>query len=304
MMTMFMQMFEQLLRQRLSADQANAGVPATSCGPGTGTIGPGADAGKPSGGTGANFHGAAAAGGIAADASTRHGIGANLAPSGNGNAIIVNAPIIVPAGKVFDGRNQLYRGGPGLGDGSQNEHQQPMFIVQNGGRLENVRMTGGGDGVHFLGDGSMHNCINEDVSEDAVTIDDARNRAHDAKIAGYPVSALPARAKLEIDNCTFDKAHDKVIQDNGAADVTLKGVCVDGAGKVFRTNGNHREVDSHVQICDSSFKNVKEAVFRTDAPGATVSFQDVAADAPYEALVPSANQASGADRVGYKAYSG
>lgn len=79
-----------------------------------------------------------------------------------------------------------------------------------------------------------------------------------------------------------------MIQDNQAADVLLRNVSVNGAGKVFRTNGGHTDIDSHVTVEDSTLKGIKEAVFRTDAPGAHVSLHGVRDDAPHqvEALSP------------------
>ncbi|WP_372375192.1 pectate lyase [Xanthomonas axonopodis] len=216
---------------------------------------------------------------------------------------VQNKTIVVHKGEVFDGKNQTYIGGSGIGDGSQNEHQQPLFVVEDGGSLCNVRMRGGGDGVHFMGSGKMVNCVNEDVSEDAVTIDGQGNRSHDAGIAGCSAD-VSGRPKVEIVNCTFNNASDKVVQDNGPADVLMSGDTVNGAGKVFRTNGGHRDIDTHLQVKDSDFNNVNEAVFRTDAPGANVVLENVNTDAPDEVISPNASQASGATRIGHKTYSG
>ncbi|MDC8748207.1 pectate lyase [Xanthomonas campestris] len=216
---------------------------------------------------------------------------------------IQNKTIVVHKGEVFDGKGQLYTGGPGLGDGSQNEHQQPLFVVEDGGSLCNVRMGGTGDGVHFMASGKMVNCVNEDVSEDAVTIDGQGNRAHDAGIAGCSPE-VSGRPKVEIINCTFKNAADKVVQDNGAADVVMSGDTVEGAGKVFRTNGGQADIDTHLQVENCEFNQVKEAVFRTDAPGATVTLANLKTDAPDEVIAPDASQATGATRIGHKAYSG
>ncbi|MFA0922168.1 pectate lyase [Xanthomonas fragariae] len=216
---------------------------------------------------------------------------------------IQNKPIVVHKGEVFDGKGQTYIGGPGLGDGSQNEHQQPLFVVEDGGSLCNVHMNGSGDGVHFIGSGKMVNCVNEDVSEDAVTIDGAGNRAHDAGIAGCG-ETVNGRPKVEIINCTFNNASDKVVQDNGSADVVMSGDTVNGAGKVFRTNGGHGDIDSSLEIENCKFNQVKESVFRTDALNATVKMSNLTTDAPKEVIAPSASQAIGATRIGYKPYTG
>ncbi|MDV2450509.1 pectate lyase [Xanthomonas hortorum] len=216
---------------------------------------------------------------------------------------VQNKTIVVHKGEVFDGKGQTYIGGPGLGDGSQNEHQQPLFVVEDGGSVCNVNMKGSGDGVHFMGSGKMINCVNEDVSEDAVTIDGQGNREHDAGIAGCG-SEVGGRPKVEIINSTFNNAADKVVQDNGAADVVMSGDTVNGAGKVFRTNGGHADIDTNLQVENCEFNQVKEAVFRTDAPGATVKISNLKTDAPNEVIAPEASQAIGATRIGHKAYSG
>ncbi|MCC4620078.1 pectate lyase [Xanthomonas cassavae CFBP 4642] len=244
----------------------------------------------------------------ATSAPGKSGPGGSLAPLPSGKVVtappgVQNKPIVVHRGEVFDGKGQTYIGGPRLGKGDQDEHQQPLFIVEDGGSLCNVHMKGGGDGVHFIGNGKMVNCVNEDVSEDAVTINGQGNREHDARIAGGSPE-VSGRPKVEIINCTFNNAADKVVQDNGTADVVMSGDTVNGAGKVFRTNGGHSDVDSHVQIEDCNFNQVKEAVFRTDAPGATVKISNLKTDAPNEVIAPNESQASGATRIGHKAYSG
>ncbi|MFA1262836.1 pectate lyase [Xanthomonas axonopodis pv. fascicularis] len=225
-------------------------------------------------------------------------------PVGSGRTINVNSPIVVHKGEVFDGHNNLYVGGSGIGNGSQSEHQQPMFVVEQGGTLQNVRMSGGGDGIHLLGDATLKNVHNLNVSEDAITIDGPGNREHDSRISGTPASGLPARPKIEILDSSFDNASDKVIQDNQAADVLLRNVSVNGAGKVFRTNGGHTDIDSHVTVEDSTLKGIKEAVFRTDAPGAHVSLHGVRDDAPHQVEALSPSQADGARSVSRKEYTG
>ncbi|MCC4605741.1 pectate lyase [Xanthomonas campestris] len=216
---------------------------------------------------------------------------------------VQNKTIVVHKGEVFDGKGQTYIGGPALGDGSQNEHQQPLFVVEDGGSLCNVHMKGGGDGVHFIGSGKMVNCVNEDVSEDAVTIDGQGNREHDAGIAGSSPQ-VGGRPKVEIINCTFKNASDKVVQDNASADVVMSGDTVEGAGKVFRTNGGHTDIDTNLRVENCEFNQVKEAVFRTDSPDSTVTLANLTTDAPNEVIAPNASQATGAKSVGHKAYSG
>ncbi|WP_322752531.1 pectate lyase [Frankia sp. Cas3] len=50
---------------------------------------------------------------------------------------------------TFDGGMRRYYG---IGDGSQNEHQPAMFVVANGGTIQNVVIGApAGDGIHCKG---------------------------------------------------------------------------------------------------------------------------------------------------------
>ncbi|CAH0446640.1 hypothetical protein LMG10661_02706 [Ralstonia syzygii subsp. syzygii] len=216
----------------------------------------------------------------------------------------VSKPIVVKAGETFDGGGKYYRPTKEMGDGSQNEHQQPVFILEPGAKLKNVQYSGA-DGIHLLGDAKLDRVVNRQVGEDVITIDGPKNRAHDAKIAGIDPNSIPDRpANVEITNSAFYGGKDKIIQDNRSANVTLDGVYVNGAGKVFRTNGGDTQMGTNVNIRNSTFLNVAEVVFRSDSKNSSVSFSNVNSDAPDYALVPDANQATGTNKVSYKAYSG
>lgn len=216
----------------------------------------------------------------------------------------VSKPIVVKAGETFDGGGKYYRPTKEMGDGSQGEHQQPVFILEPGAKLKNVQYSGA-DGIHLLGDAKLDRVVNRQVGEDAITIDGPKNRAHDAKIAGIDPNSIPDRpANVEITNSAFYGGKDKIIQGNRSANVTLDGVYVNGAGKVFRTNGGDTQMSTNVNIRNSTFLNVAEAVFRSDSKNSSVSFSNVNSDAPDYALVPDVNQATGTNKVSYKAYSG
>ncbi|MCL9847913.1 pectate lyase [Ralstonia solanacearum P673] len=216
----------------------------------------------------------------------------------------VNKPIVVKAGETFDGGGKYYRPTKAMGDNSQNEHQQAVFILEPGAKLKNVQYSGA-DGIHLLGDAKLDRVVNRQVGEDAITIDGPKNRAHDAKIAGIDPNSIPNRpANVEITNSAFYGGRDKIIQGNASANVKLDGVYVNGAGKVFRTNGGDTQMNTHVAIQNSTFLNVAEAVFRSDSKSSSVSFLNVNSDAPDYALVPDASQVTGTNKVSYKAYSG
>ncbi|ATJ85401.1 pectate lyase [Ralstonia solanacearum] len=217
----------------------------------------------------------------------------------------VNKPIVVKAGETFNGDGKYYRPTKAMGDNSQNEHQQPVFILEPGAKLENVQYSGA-DGIHLLGSATLDRVVNRQVGEDAFTVDGAKNRLHDAKIAGIDPASIPGGTpKVEIINSAFYGAKDKVGQINGDVDLQVRGMYVNGAGKVFRTNGGDEQIKANVAVRDSNFQNVAEAVFRTDSKYSTASFSsDVKSDAPFDALAPNNSQVTGTNKVSYKAYSG
>lgn len=217
---------------------------------------------------------------------------------------VVDKPIVVKPGETFDGKGVYFKPSSAMGDGSQNEHQKPIFILGEGATLKNVQYSGG-DGIHLLGSARLDNVVNRQVGEDAITIDGEKNRAHDARIAGLDATKSNGPANVEILNSSFYHGRDKIIQDNGNANVTLRGVTVDGAGKVFRTNGG-QPITSNVTIADSTFKNVKEAIFRTDSQTSKLHLQGHidTGDLRTVALTPNKNNIDGTDKIGYKSYSG
>ncbi|AXV80611.1 pectate lyase [Ralstonia solanacearum] len=226
-------------------------------------------------------------------------------PPNYSGEVDVSKPIVVKAGETFDGKNQYFRPTKEMGDGSQNEHQKPLFILEPGATLKNVQYSGG-DGIHLLGSAKLDRVVNRQVGEDAITIDGAKNRAHDAKIAGIDPASIPGGTpKVEIINSAFYGAKDKVGQINGDVDLQVRGMYVNGAGKVFRTNGGDTQIKATVNVQDSNFQNVSEAVFRTDSKFSTASFSgDVKSDAPFDGLAPNKSQVNGTNKVSYKAYSG
>lgn len=222
----------------------------------------------------------------------------------------VSKTIVVPAGATYDGKGQYFKPTSALGDGSQGEHQKPVFILGPGAHLKNVQYSGA-DGIHILGGSAkqpttLENVVNRKVGEDAITIDGDKNRAHDAQVAGIALKDIPSGpTHVQMTNCSFYGGKDKIIQCNGDADVSIKGMYVNGAGKVFRTNGG-QPITARVNIEDSTFTNVKESIFRTDSKTATVNFgKNVdTTNTPTDALVPNRSQATGTNSISYKPYTG
>ncbi|MFE2754543.1 pectate lyase [Actinosynnema sp. NPDC059335] len=122
-------------------------------------------------------------------------------------------------GTYFDGGMKRYYG---IGDGGQGESQDPMFVVANGGTIENLFIDApAGDGIHCEGSCTIRNVWWNDVGEDAATFKSSSSSAT------YLVDGGGAR-----------KASDKVFQHNGAGTVTIRNFQVHDAGKLYRACGN------------------------------------------------------------------
>jgi hypothetical protein len=141
----------------------------------------------------------------------------------------------------FDGGLKRYSG---IGDGGQDEGQDPIFKLADGATLSNVVIgTPNGDGVHCSGSCTLRNVWWEDVGEDAATF-------RGGSSARFTVEGGGAR-----------KASDKVFQHNGGGTLTIRNFQVSDFGKLYRSCGN----------CSTQYKRtvVVENVLVT-APGKTL----------------------------------
>lgn len=167
-----------------------------------------------------------------------------------GNGGVVNSTIVVRAGTTFDGGNKRYTAGPALGDGSQSESQQPVFKVENGGKLINVVLGApAADGVHCHGNATLQNITWEDIGEDAMTIKES--------------------GTVTLDGGSARNGDDKVFQINAASTFRLSNFKASNAGKMIRQNGGTTfKVEVFIDRCDIS--SMDEAIMRVDT-GATQS---------------------------------
>jgi hypothetical protein len=123
---------------------------------------------------------------------------------------------------TFDGGNERFVGGGDLGDGGQDEGQDPLFELADGATLTNVIIgSPAADGVHCQGSCTLSNVFWEDVGEDAATF-----RGTDATVL--------------VDGGSAANADDKVFQDNRGAggSVTISDFEVESFGKLYRSCGN------------------------------------------------------------------
>jgi hypothetical protein len=214
----------------------------TSGAAGAGGAGAGA-AGSGGAGSGAGGEGGAA--GQAGEPAA--GSGGTVAPPEGGS---LDETFVVGAGQTFDGKGKRYTAGSALGDGSQDENQQPLFRLEPGATLVNVVLGGpAADGIHCQGDATLRNIVWEDIGEDALTI--------------------KGEGTVKLDGGSATNGDDKVFQINAASRFEVSNFKASNAGKFIRQNGGTDfKVEVVIDSCDIS--NMDEAIFRTDSDSSTV----------------------------------
>jgi hypothetical protein len=124
----------------------------------------------------------------------------------------------IPVSGVFDGGMRRYCC---IGDGSQEESQDPMFELAPGATLQNVIIGApAGDGVHCSGPCTLRNVWWEDVGEDAATF----------RGSGSPT--------FLVDGGGARAAGDKVFQHNGPGTLTIQNFQATNFGTFYRSCGN------------------------------------------------------------------
>jgi len=168
--------------------------------------------------------------------------------STNGTQVAVNETIRVTSG-TYDGGCRRFQAGSGLGDGSQEEGQDPVFRVENGATLRNVVIgTNGADGIHTYNGATLDNIYWMDVGEDAMTIKSSGTTTV-RNIEGYNGS-------------------DKFFQVNAASTLNVSNCIIHNMGKALRQNGGTTfRVTVSFDSCD--INNMNEGIFRTDSSSST-----------------------------------
>ncbi|MGP3910833.1 pectate lyase [Nonomuraea sp. 10N515B] len=129
----------------------------------------------------------------------------------------VNGTVEVPASGLDGGMRRYCC----IGDGSQEESQDPMFRLAPGATLSNVIIGApAGDGVHCTGPCTLRNVWWEDVGEDAAT---------------FRGSGSPA---FLVDGGGARSAGDKVFQHNGPGTLTVQNFQASNFGTFYRSCGN------------------------------------------------------------------
>lgn len=140
-------------------------------------------------------------------------------PTPTGNVAVTATKAI---SGTYDGGLRRFYGSGDLGDGGQDEGQDPLFNLADGAVLKNVVIGApAADGIHCAGTCTLQNVWWEDVGEDAATFKGKSSSAT------YLVSGGGAKS-----------ASDKVFQFNGAGKLTVTGFQVSNFGKLVRSCGN------------------------------------------------------------------
>jgi pectate lyase C len=179
--------------------------------------------------------------------------------TGAGYALNISSTIRVEAGETYDGGGQtIYASG--MGDGSQDEDQDPVFRLAEGATLKNVRIGAPGcDGVHCYGNNLVENVVWEDVGEDALTVKGDEDENH---------------GTITVRDCTAYHAADKVFQINAPCTFRLENVTCDDFGKVIRQNGGTTfQVIIYIDNC--TFTNGDECIARTDSTSTQLYYSNM-----------------------------
>ncbi|KAG8958770.1 hypothetical protein FRC03_008824 [Tulasnella sp. 419] len=145
-------------------------------------------------------------------------------PASAGYTALATASII-PSGGVFDGHFVKYdrAGSPGDCQGqAETGEAEAVFILEPGATIRNVIIgPAQAEGIHCRGPCTVENVWWEDVCEDAITI--KQTGAND-------VSSITGGGAFG--------AQDKIVQHNGAGNVTIQNFFAANFGKLYRSCGN------------------------------------------------------------------
>ena len=165
--------------------------------------------------------------GVVAVAAVGLGVGAVVWTQGASAATWPSATgtVKVTASKAvsgtLDGGLKRYVGSGALGGDSQEEGQDPLFVLADGAVLKNVIIgSPAADGIHCKGSCTIQNVWWENVGEDAATFKGGSG-------ASYTVTGGGAKG-----------ASDKVFQHNGGGTLTISNFAVSDFGKLYRSCGN------------------------------------------------------------------
>ena len=176
-------------------------------------------------------------------------------PTGGGNSrgsscsstgsVSISSTVLVTSG-TYDGGCQTFNPTSALGDGSQDESQDPAFRVENGATLQNVIIGNNGvDGIHVYNSGTLNNIRWTNVGEDAMTI--------------------KSEGTVYLNNVEGYNGEDKFLQVNAASNLYVTNCIADNMGKFLRQNGGST-FRLNVEVTNCQISNMNEGIFRSDSP--------------------------------------
>ncbi|HYH02686.1 MAG TPA: pectate lyase, partial [Bacillota bacterium] len=178
----------------------------------------------------------------------------DVATTGTGTARKVYRTIVVKQGTTYDGKGEVLTP-VNMGDGSQDEGQCPVFLLEPGAQLKNVTITAPGcEGVHMMGDNRLENVHWQDIGEDA-----ASTRSY------FP------GGEIIIVNCSGQEAYDKMFQFNSPCTVKIKNVTAKNVAKLVRQNGG-TSFTLTVYLDSVTLDGVKDSIVRSDSNNCKVYY--------------------------------
>lgn len=198
------------------------------------------------------------------------------AVSARAATIQVSTTIRVTSG-TFDGQNNTYVSN-GLGDGSQDEGQSPIFRCENGATIQNVIIGApAADGIHFYNGCTLRNVRWTDVGEDASTVKGAGN--------------------VTIDGGFANVAADKVMQVNAATRYIIRNFSANDFGTFLRQNGG---TGFTITVCAENITlSNGDRGFRTDSSTSQFYWRNInwgnISDASDRFTTPNTSQVHGWD---------
>jgi hypothetical protein len=180
---------------------------------------------------------------------------------GTGTARTITQTIFVPPGQVYDGRGETLTAS-GMGDGSQDEGQRPIFLLAPGASVKNVTITAPGvEGIHMMGDNVVENVVWLDVGEDA------------ASVRSY----FPG-GDILITGGSATGSADKTFQFNVPCDVTIENFTANDIGKLVRQNGG-TTFPLNITLDNVTANDVRDVLVLSDSPDCVVRYRDLDTDA-------------------------
>ena len=177
----------------------------------------------------------------------------------DGKTITITETIKVKSNETYDGKGVKIIA-KGMGDGSQDEGQKPIFRLEKGASLKNVIIgVPGCDGVHCYGDNTITNVVWEDIGEDALTVKGGKS----ADVGTVTINGGSAKY-----------AKDKMFQINAPCTFVVNNFNGYDMGKFIRQNGG-TDFNVNIYINSCTLDKVNNCIFKTDSKKTKLYYKDL-----------------------------